>query len=322
MDQINLLDIETGHFLGDRRQQIALAYTWEVTETLGLTTGIGLQLFDVNDGFRTLEMLGEIDGSQYEEDYYPKITVGEFDGDAPQEIALAYGTRRGGVRVYTGKNYEGRQIAWLKSRKPHTTDDNLEDFEYWYGLFDGADTPYYGSDMNNSIESIQVADGWKACWRSNWASDPVCTTESVPNLLEIDPFLLFDGVSYIFVSQVITGTNISVDVTDGIYNQRNAYVALESFDVDPQAPTPVSKAVDYYEMWFTDTDDYPAPERTLGIAAGDFDDTGGDEIALIWDKVCMGSLCGENYRAYFNILDVTEWHISAHTYHDGGVGVL
>ena len=307
VDQLNLLDIETGHFLGDGRQQIALAYTWQGDPG---TTGIGLQLFDVNDGFRTLNMLGKIDDTLHEEDYYPKIAVGEFDGDAPQEIALAYATRHGGVRVYTGESYTGRQIAWLKPRIPNP---DIIDPGSWYNLYEEqSENPFYGPDMNNEISSIKVADGWKVCVKDKWdILDEFCFKEDKNGdaLEELD---LDNTISYVYVERPSPSPVIlddPIDVTDGIINQRNAYVALEIFDIDPQDPAPVKQAVDYYEMWFTDTDDYPAPERTLGIVAGDFDGTRNalgqlnDEIALIWDKICEGELCS-NYRAYFHILDV------------------
>ena len=308
VDQLNLLDIETGHFLGDGRQQIALAYTWAINEW-STGTGIGLKLFDVNDGFRTLNKLGQIDSLMHPEDYYPKIAAGEFDGDAPQEIALAYATRMGSVRVYTGENYTERQIAWLKPRIPDPNQNNIDSY---YFLFDDEVEPFYGSDMNNSISSIKVASGWKACVldQDKYLDEPECFTgpSFVPDL---GVYGLDNNISYVYVEMLESSTAklVPPDVTDGIYNQRNAYIALEIFDIDPQARTLVSQVVDYYEMWFTDTDDYPAPERTLGIVAGDFDGTPNvlgqldDEIALIWDKVCRGDLCS-NYRAYFHILDV------------------
>jgi len=318
VDQLNLLDIETGHFLGDGRQQIALAYTW-ADPSDATKTGIGLRLFDINDGFRTLKLLGQIDDTTHEEDYYPKLAVGEFDGgEAPQEIALAYATRRGGVRVYTG-DFEGTEIAWLKPRAP---DLGMGDMGAWYNLYEEqSDFPWYGEDMNNEISSIKIEPGWIVCVKDKWDYGQQCWgyTEENQGRIDLDSDWN-DKISYVYVGITIPGSgNNFVDVTDGIYDQRNAYIALEIFAVDPQEPKPVSLAVDYYEMWFTDTDEYPAPERTLGIVAGDFDGTLNpqgrldDEIALIWDKMCwewyfatpllINYYC-KNYRSYFHILDV------------------
>jgi len=102
---------------------------------------------------------------------------------------------------------------------------------------------------------------------------------------------------------------IAGELRDGMISpSRNAHVALEILDVDPQAPTPTSQAVEYFEIVYTDWD-HPAPERTLGIVAGDFDgkkNTQGtldDEIALIWDKVWWVK-SGDHYEAFFHVLDV------------------
>jgi hypothetical protein len=138
VDQINVIDIETGHFLGDGREQIALAYTYKFTLFSFWQPCIGLRLYDVNDGFRSLRTLGDVDPLNNFGQYYPKIAAGEFDGDAPEEIALAYATTGGGVRVYEHVGYAGAEIAWAK--------------EGTYGM--GS----YG--MNDHISSIQVQQGW------------------------------------------------------------------------------------------------------------------------------------------------------------------
>ena len=288
VDQINLIDVATGHFLGDGRQQIALAYT-----LLGADNkddGIGLQLFDINDGFRTLVPLGSLQRAN--QDYYPKIAVGEFDGDAPQEIALAYATRSGGIRVYEHTNYAGAEIAWLKKGT--------------YSM------PAYR--YNDVISSLKVAWGWEV---TVYNSNPPGTQHRTfgpgdyPNLHTIyyegTTTSIGDTISSVVVTKVDSNP-LWVPVNDGIYNQRNAYVALEIFDVDPQVPVPVSQAVDYYEITVTEND-LPAPERTLQIVAGDFDGTRNldgkldDEVALLWDK-CWWEGDGDHYIAYQHILDI------------------
>jgi hypothetical protein len=288
VDQINVIDVATGHFRGDGRQQIALAYTLLGGDNKD--DGIGLQLFDITDGFKTLIPLGSLQRAN--QDYFPKIAVGEFDGDAPQEIALAYATRRGGVCVYEHMNYAGAQIAWLK--------------EGTYAM------PAYR--FNDVISSLKVSPGWEV---TVYNANPPGTQHKTfgpgdfPNLHSIyyegTSTIIGDTISSVRVTRVGQET-ISVLVNNGIYNQRNAHVALEIFDVDPQNLIPSSKAIDYYEIPLTDWV-HPAPERTLHIVAGDFDgarDLQGklhDEVALMWDKVWWVS-SGDHYDAYFHILDI------------------
>jgi len=285
LDQINILDVETGHFLGDGREQIALAYNSGVN--------LGLSVFDVRDGFSSLEPLGEVggiaDASVLSGAYYPKLAVGEFDGDAPEEIALAYATRMGGVRVYLHTNYTGTQIAWMK---PGT-----------YAM------PDYG--MNDHISSIRVADGWNVkVYDHNPPGLAFKTfTADDPNLHD-DQYStggwIGDTISTVEVTAMGPDT-INVVTPDGYYDQRNAYIALEIFDIDPQDPTPTSQAKDYFEVRLSDAGN-TAPERTLDIVTGDFDGlpssqgTLDDEVALIWDSYKTWE--GDIYNAYFHILDI------------------
>ncbi|MBN1667836.1 MAG: hypothetical protein JW862_12135, partial [Anaerolineales bacterium] len=296
--------LATGHFLGDGRQQIALAYTWEDPAEAG-RTGVGLQLFDVHDGFRTLVPMGALEEATREEDYYPHIAVGEFDGDAPQEIALAYATRRAGVRVYQDYFFGGRQLGWLE-----------------IGEYDLYDPDLYTAGFHNEISSISVEPGWRVCvYENSPPSDDKkqCFTASDTNLSDNYWYpgseSLNNTISYVIVTDV-GETNNFVDLSDGIYAMNNAHIALEILDIDPHDPDPTQAAVDYFEITPVDGDHFPGPEHTLEIVAGDFDGTqfgaANDEIALLYDSYCEGGDCDDGYFAYFQILDVEDMQISPH----------
>jgi len=75
-----LLDVETGYFTGDGRQQTVLAYQSAVNQ-------IRIELYDIHDGFVPLkiaELPAPIAGT------VPRITAADVDGDGTDEIGIAH----------------------------------------------------------------------------------------------------------------------------------------------------------------------------------------------------------------------------------------
>ena len=74
-----LLDIDTGHFTGDGREQIVLTYR--------APDGIRIEVFDIVDGFRPVKV-AELESPI--DEWVPKIATGDADGDGIDEIGLVY----------------------------------------------------------------------------------------------------------------------------------------------------------------------------------------------------------------------------------------
>ena len=75
-----LLDVETGYFTGDGREQIALAYQSAAGE-------IQIEVYDIHDGFvpfKTADLEAPIAGT------VPRITAADVDGDGTDEIGIAH----------------------------------------------------------------------------------------------------------------------------------------------------------------------------------------------------------------------------------------
>jgi Concanavalin A-like lectin/glucanases superfamily/PKD domain len=73
-----LLDVETGYFTGDGRQQIVLAYQSTAAE-------IRIEVYDVRDGFAPLWMARALIAGEV-----PRITAADVDGDGIDEIGIAH----------------------------------------------------------------------------------------------------------------------------------------------------------------------------------------------------------------------------------------
>jgi hypothetical protein len=87
------LDLTTGYFSGDGRQQVVLAYD-------GADDNLRLEIYDIHDGFRlrkTAEITPTIPGT-----YSPRVAAGDVNGDGVDEIGLVY--------VYDSNKYIGLSV--------------------------------------------------------------------------------------------------------------------------------------------------------------------------------------------------------------------
>lgn len=77
-----VLDVTTGYFSGDGRQQIVLGY-------LEAYAVVKLAVFDIHDGFRLTKVAGLTAGVT-NGGYFPRVAAGDVDGDGLDEIGLTY----------------------------------------------------------------------------------------------------------------------------------------------------------------------------------------------------------------------------------------
>jgi hypothetical protein len=298
-DHMNYLDLKTGRLLGDGREQIALAYT---TYETSVGERVRLQLFDVRDGF-DLELIAAETISFDEpvataDAYYPKIALGEFDGTPGDEIAVAYAREGGNVTVWEDYDYQGAQLSWMQG-----SFNNLKIY-----------------DMNDKISSIMVKPGWQACvyWDLDFGGGHYCLTGEIPNLNQAGIGNWNDAISSIRVERDTTSTSKATldtapETAPGemaqLSQHRNAHIALDIFDFDPETRKLSSRGEPfYYEV--PGFGDFPAPERTLNIVSGDFDGIsaygeGTDEIAMSYDFVDYYPQDSDaEYHALFRVLDI------------------
>jgi len=326
-DQINDIDVETGHLWGDGREQIVLAYRASATE-------VGVAVYDVRDGFVPVQR----GSSETRTGTHPKIALGNFDTDAQGEIALAYVNTDAKVKVFEHIGFSGRRVGWNKPGGYLTSA---------YGMDDGLCL----------ISSIHLDAGWSVRVYDDGSPSGVsrCYGPSSGNLYNLHNDGWGDRISYIEVfdnPSCATSTGvISVAPTAqevlAAETPANAHVVVEILDVDratgqlsmkarealeiapPWGPSPPVSGLLWY--WLGSGHD-----GTLNIASGDFVDDGtdgtgnpivNDEVAISWDS--RGKWMNGNPTYYYGaygaqayVLDVDGAHIRERWSEDTGPGIL
>jgi hypothetical protein len=324
-DQINDIDVETGHLWGDGREQIVLAYRTSATQ-------VGVAVYDVRDGFVPVQR----GNSETRTGTHPKIALGNFDTDAQGEIALAYVNTDAKVKVFEAVDFSGRRVGWNKSG--------------------GYLTFVYG--MGDLISSIGLDDGWSVKVYDNWSPSGVsrCYGPSSDNRHNLHNDGWGDKISYIEVfdnpscatSSGVTSVAPTGQEVLAAETPANAHVVVEILDVDRAAGQLSMKAREALEIappWgpFIPDSHYSwgyfgsGHDRTLNIASGDFADDGtdgagnpivNDEIAISWDSrgvMCTWSIPDLFYGAYgaqVYVLDVDGADIQERWSKDTGHGIL
>jgi hypothetical protein len=81
-----ILDITTGYFTGDGRQQVALAYV--INYSPNSWSQLNLIIYDIQNGFKLVPIAQLQSPMDY--CYFPRIAAGDVDGNGIDEIGLAY----------------------------------------------------------------------------------------------------------------------------------------------------------------------------------------------------------------------------------------
>ena len=129
-----LIDVDTGYFTGDGREQIVLAYQAPGNQ-------IKVELYDIQNGFaptRTAELTTTIPGN------VPRVAAGDVDGDGIDEIVVAhllpgdayqykitaYHVEKDGDGNWTGKLIQGKSSPTLYSCLSDCSD--WDDDAHWF----------------------------------------------------------------------------------------------------------------------------------------------------------------------------------------------
>ena len=239
-----LLDIETGQFVGDGREQIVLASQspW----------GGAIHLYDVHDGFVPLEIAllpGPIGGT------VPRITAGDVDGDGVDEIGCVY--------IPDDKHYQLKVFRFNKETGgnwPVTLVEVFDSGPIWAEnyVFGGTLRIAAGDivpEPDPSNDEFAVVSDW---YNNHDHRDQLITRI---NLYDDDPDPKFSFGPWVFYQAT----------KDTYYNRYYTGIGLAVGDVDgPQPGYGIDEIVVTWPRGFDD-DDWPDLERDLVVWGWDSD---------------------------------------------------
>jgi hypothetical protein len=242
-----LLDVETGYFTGDGREQIALAYQSAAGE-------IQIELYDIHDGFiptQTARLAAPIAGT------VPRIAAADVDGDGTDEVGIAHlvdDIYHYKVEVYDVEEVAGSwtgNLVKLPNESPRFYScsggcDDWDDDAHWFaGTLRITSGDFVADpDPKNPNEEIAVLSDWGDTRDSSY------------------PLPAYDLWVQLYI----------------LDNDYDAAISDCRPETDPSCPMADMWRLDSYDENFWDN----GYATGVALGAGDVDGNGYDEIVLSW----------------------------------------